>query len=74
MATIKIIRIIKDSNGNESAPVTISTKSSKADAKQYLNKLAQIANSKPRFVRVHCFSFSLRAIMGDGTQYTFKIK
>ena len=73
MKSYKIVREIK----KDGVPVdrcTITTKETREAAVNYLARLAQVAQNKPRFVRVRLFTARLRALMSDRTEYNFYIR
>jgi len=74
MKTYKITRTTTQADGTQTAAETITTKANESDARAYLERLAAIAQSRPRFERVKLYARTMIAREHSGRVFRFCIK
>lgn len=74
MKSYKIIRTVREADGTETAAQTITTKTTEQAAADYLERLAQLAQSRPRFERVKLYAHTMTAREHSGRIFKFAIK
>lgn len=74
MKSYKIIRTVREADGTETAAQTISTKTTEQAAADYLERLARLAQSRPRFERVKLYAYTMIAREHSGRIFKFAIK
>lgn len=73
MKSYKIIRTVREADGTETAAQTITTKQTE-QAADYLERLARLAQSRPRFERVKLYARTMTAREHSGRIFKFAIK